>query len=738
MQDKARIGLSYAAVITAAIGCLQPAASAAAVEGHGHDAPWRAKAVRVGAPSDDQAVQIAVYLTARNPDDLKAFVARVSDPASKSYGRYLDAHEFASRYAPDPADVAAVQKLLAAAGMRNIEVGAQGMAVSATATVRQLRQAFKVDQSLYLYKGKTLRANDGEPTLPKALAGKILFIEGLDDTTSLRTPYHHSALQGESTAPARRPTPTTAQGKITPPPVAAGLPSPYCNTWWGQQTATLSTAADVYGANIPWLICGYTPQQVRAAYGLDQVKPDGKGIRIAIVDAFASPTLKDDANRYAANHGLPPLTKSNFRQLIPKGVYDVPPDQLANAYGWWGEQSLDVAAVHGSAPGADILFVGSMDNGTSLDYALFNVLYNHLADVVTNSYGYNGEGVPPGYVATYDQALMAGAAQGMTVLFSSGDNGDLAAPNGVATGSWPATSAYATGVGGTSLALAQADGTKSEYGWGTYRDYLADAYVNSATSVTTSGLVTTTALGFTFDAFAFYSGAGGGISLVEAQPGWQAAAVPGALATTLNLASGQSMALPAPQRVSPDVGMVGDPYTGYLYGETFTIAGNAISDAGCTPISDTEEYCEPSIGGTSLSSPLMAGVIAILNQKRAQTARPLVGFANPLFYSHGSSSQNNPTGFVPISAPTSPVSVLRGYANDLTRVRVVTVNSVPFLVNTAPYALIACGYTICEGVNDVFNYTSNAADWVTGTVTPAGYNDVVGLGVPDMTRLIKY
>jgi subtilase family serine protease len=749
MQEKARTRLTYAAVFTVAIGWLCPVGSAAAANGgQGNVAPWRASATRVGAPSDDLRVQIAVYLSTRNAASLRTFVAQVSEPTSKNYGQYLSAREFANRFAPDPADVAAVQKLLASAGMKDIEVGAQGMFVSATATVRQLRQTFNVDQSLYLYKGKTLRANDREPALPSALAGKILYIEGLDDTTSLRTTFHHSAMRGEFAAPtspsgrspslASSPAPAASTPPVTPPPVAAGLPSPYCNTYFGQQTAVLSTAADMYGTDIPWLVCGYTPQQIQAAYGIDQVKPNGKGVTIAIVDAYASPTLKDDANRYAANHGLPKLTNRNFTQIIPKGIYNVPPDQIATAYGWWLEQSLDVAAVHGSAPGADIVYIGSVDNGTSLDMALFNALYNHLADVITNSYGYNGEGVPAGYAASYDQALLAGAAQGETVLFSSGDSGDLSALNGVATGSWPATSAYATGIGGTSLALTQSDGTKSEYGWGTYRDYLAGALVNSATSVTTSGLVTTSALGYTFDAFAFYSGAGGGISLLEAQPSWQAPVVPNTLATSLNLASGQIIPEPTAQRVSPDVAMVGDPYTGYLYGETYTIAGNPISDSGCTPISDTEEYCENSIGGTSLSSPLMAGVIAILNQKRMQSGMPLVGFVNPLFYSHGSSSGSNLTGFTPVSAPASPVSVLRGYANDLTRVRVVTINSVPFLVDTVPYTIIACGYTICEGINEVFNYTSNAADWANGTTTPPGYNDVTGLGVPVMPLLIKY
>jgi len=119
-----------------------------------------------------------------------------------------------------------------------------------------------------------------------------------------------------------------------------------------------------------------------------------------------------------------------------------------------------------------------------------NTVYNHVADVVTDSWGDNGEAINPGQQQSDDQALLAGAAQGVTVLFSSGDDGDLDAPNGVASGSWPATSAYVTGVGGTTLLINDATGDKAEYGWGNYRAFLDGVVVNSAKSVTTTGVDT--------------------------------------------------------------------------------------------------------------------------------------------------------------------------------------------------------------------------------------------------------
>ena len=698
----------------------------------GNVARWVGQARAVGEAPATQRVAIVVHMRLQHVDDLKQLADAVSAPGSASYGHAISAQTFAQTFAPAAADVAAVQSLLAGAGMSDISVGAAGATVSATATVAQIRATFQVTQTLYATGATTMRANAQAPTLPAALAGKVVYIEGLDDTTFLKQPQHVSATAGPLVAPAASANATDdaqvakVKAVVTPPPVAAALPSPFCDTYYGDLKATLSTRPAPYDKTMPWLVCGYTPQQIQAAYGFDKVKYDGTGVTIAIIDAYASPTLAADGNRYAANHGLPPLTSANFTQIIPKGIYDLPAADVTNAYGWWGEESLDLAAVHGSAPGASIVYVGASDNGTALTVALLNTIYNRQADIITNSYGNNGESVSAADVAMEDQAFMAAAAMGITLLFSSGDSGDLSQLNGVATGSWEATSPYVTGVGGTSLGVKNAAGAKVEYGWGTYRDYLAGTTVNGGTSITTSGLTQETVLGVAQNAFAFYSGSGGGISLIEPQPGYQAGVVPAALATTLNEASGNTVTIAA-QRVSPDVAMVGDPYTGYLYGETFTIAGTPYSDSGCTAISASTEYCEGAIGGTSLSSPLMAGAIAVMDQSRLARGKSLVGFANPLFYSTtiGTAASLKGAALNQVVPPAAPVSVLRGYATDLTRVRVITINSVPALVEAAPFPLQVCGLPICQGLDDVFN-----------VVTP-GYNDVTGLGVPYLPQLIK-
>jgi subtilase family serine protease len=727
--------------MAAAVAVAATAATPAETTLSGNVASWVKSAKLTGAAPASTSVTIAVHLALSNTAALKRLVTEVSNPKGAIYGHYLTPERFASAFAPAAADVNQVKALLENAGMKDVTVGPHGVYVEAVATVAQLRTAFKVTQNLYSFAGRSLRASNQEPTIPAALSGKILYIEGLDDSSMLRTPMYRSVVEGPRVAPSMA---KTLPAAITPPPVAAGNPSPYCNEWFNPSTelvANLSTAADVYGAAIPWLNCGYTPAQIQAAYGLSKTKYNGSGVTVAITDAYASPTLLADLQAYSAKYGLPAVQDGvNFSQLIPAHIYTVPEADTADCggeYGWWGEQSLDVAAVHSSAPGANILFVGSSDCMTSLTVAFMNVVYNQLADVVTDSWGNGGEAIAPGAQSAFDQAALAGAALGMSILFSSGDDGDLSADNGVASGSWPATSAYVTGVGGTTLLLQDAQGDKAEYGWGTYRALLSDVTVKSATSVIDSGVTQVTNFGLTYDDYSFYGGSGGGISLLEAQPVYQQVAVPAILAYSLNLASGYTETLPNPQRVSPDVAMVGDPYTGFMYGETFTIAGNKIADAGCKAVTTTTEFCVNPIGGTSVSSPLMAGVIAVVDSKRLATGEPEIGFANPFLYGVG--SQNNGTNFKDainqIIAPTEPVALLRGYAVDLNEARVITVNSVPFVITPAPFALEVCGLPICLGVDEIFNYTSLSS--VPIPPTPAGYNDVTGLGVPWVPKLIN-
>ena len=114
---------------------------------------------------------------------------------------------------------------------------------------------------------------------------------------------------------------------------------------------------------------------------------------------------------------------------------------------------------------------------------------HRLADIVTNSWLYYGE--EDVNVENYSAITLSSqaAAEGISLLFASGDNGDLT-ELGIATasGSWPATSPYVTAVGGTSLLLKNGSGEKAEYGWSNYQTGFYDPLISpDGTSVADQG-----------------------------------------------------------------------------------------------------------------------------------------------------------------------------------------------------------------------------------------------------------
>src|ERR1700722_15048325 len=192
---------------------------------------------------------------------------------------------------------------------------------------------------------------------------------------------------------------------------------------------------------------------MQLAYGGNQVNFDGKGITVAIIDAYASPTIVHDANLYFKNHGLPALTAKNFQQNVPDGIYNVSPTEACGPQGWFTEESLDVEAVHTFAPGANILYVGARNCDDPLFDTLYDTIDNHLADIITNSWSENGEFSSPDEQAVNNAEYKQAAAEGIRILFASGGDGDLSQNNGVPSGSWPGNSPWVTAFGGTTLAL---------------------------------------------------------------------------------------------------------------------------------------------------------------------------------------------------------------------------------------------------------------------------------------------
>ena len=132
--------------------------------------------------------------------------------------------------------------------------------------------------------------------------------------------------------------------------------------------------------------------------------------------------------------------------------------EVCEANEWYGEQTLDVEAVHATAPGANILYVGAKNCGNGLYKSVQQVVDGHLADVITNSWSEDGGDLfeSPGSRRSFDNVLLMAVGTGIGVLFSSGDEGDEFITFGENVADYPTSSPYVTAVGGTSLQVGAA------------------------------------------------------------------------------------------------------------------------------------------------------------------------------------------------------------------------------------------------------------------------------------------
>jgi subtilase family serine protease len=522
---------------------------------------WATSTALVGHASSTQVVGFRLYLGWRNAAAAEALARAVSNPKSASYRHYLSPAQFRSTFAPTAAQATAVHNWLKANGFVIVNTPANRHFIAAQGTVRQIETAFATTINVYRVSGMKLRAPARDLSVPTAIAPLVSGAIGIDQSYE----FIHS---------------NTAVDKNAPP--SAGFRNaPPLSTFWAEKVSPYAYPTGFTDlsspATAPWTIKGYTPAQIKGAYGISGY--DGAGQTVAIIDAYASPTILQDVNQWSTNRGLPTMTSGQFTQVVPPGIFRRPQNPRQDPQGWYGEETLDVEAVHGMAPAAKIVYVGAPNNYQDLDAALNHVVDRHLAQIVTNSYGWHGEFLPPGFIKPYNQTLVQAAIEGIGVYFSSGDSGDETSVLGVASADFPASSPWVTAVGGTSLGVSAANTRQLETGWGT------STYACNKTT-----LVCTRA--------AWLYGSGGGVSRVFAKPSYQAS-------------------ITATGRAVPDVAALGDPQTGLLIGQTQTFPDGAY-------------YDEYRIGGTSLSSPIFAGLMALADQAAGSPH----GFANPLFYAH--------------------------------------------------------------------------------------------------------
>jgi subtilase family serine protease len=525
-----------------------------------------------------------VYLASRDPAGLAAYATAVSTPGNPLYQRYLTPAQEQHLFGPASAQTAAVRAWLGAAGLHVTEVTAHYVAVTGTAA--QADRAFGAGWHSYRVGANPVRQyGDAVASVPQqapAPGARVTVPTVLASAVTTVAPME-TGIPGYL---------ATGEAVSTTSPAATSAKPPPCSDYFGQLIAdSLPTA---YGQHAPYAGCGYTPQQLRSAYG---VPPDltGAGVSAAVVAGGHTPTMANDLATFAARHGEP-LAPGQFSEILPTGI-----DASCSTQGAeYSEDFADVEQVHAMAPAAHLTDLGVKcdDDGQALPMldAYSQIADQRLATVVSSAYNarYNEATLSPGLIAVYEQVFEQGAAEGIGYYVDSDDEGDdsSVSPTHAPTVSYPDSDPWVTGVGGTTLAIGADGGYQWEAAWG---DNVAQ--------------LVTTPPGWASPPGDFLGGGGGGASHIFTQPAYQRGVVPGALSH----AAGSD----APMRVLPDIAADASLGSGTRVGVTVALSAG-----------QPAAYHEFSFAGTSCSVQLIAGMQA----DAQQAAGAALGFANPAIY----------------------------------------------------------------------------------------------------------
>ena len=589
-------------------------------------------ATATGSVPSTQQLTIQLWMQS-NVAGATAYANAVSDPHSPSFHKYLSPDAYTAKFGASTANTNAVESWLRQQGFANVSADSQRNYVRATAPVSTVQSALQVQMKTYKFAGQAAPVTSNDRNVTLPAA-----IAG--DVTGI------SGLSNLQPATDRTPTPTAAQ-------IAAEADN--CSAYYGQKTQSGLPALDGI-TSFPTHVCGYTGTQLRAAYGMTNAST-GKGETIAFIEDGTPYKMFQTLTTWAAANGLPAPRSANYQELaIGNG------DACGNPFD--GEEQLDIEAGYAMAPDARQLLVGgdsceqAQEGVQALldaDLTVVNGTNGHpLASITSNSWGLTGgeETLPAEYLNLTHSILLRAAAEGVGMFYSSGDNPGVSVPT---------SDPYALSVGGTSLAIDASNKRTFETGWSN------DV---QAVDTTTGG----------YDDLGIQRwAAGGGASLLWSQPSYQKGVVPSSLSTP---AAGNKSGA---SRTVPDIAAVADLTTGIT--QTDTEPGfNGGPD-------QVQTFVD---GGTSLASPLVAGMVADAEQGQATP----FGFINPLLYSLAGSSALN--DLQPVTSATP-----------------------------AQYHGVYCADAACIGVpSSVWTFDGQSPDY-TDQVTAKGYDTMTGLGSPN-------
>lgn len=541
---------------------------------------------------------------------LRQLLDAQQDKSSPNYHKWLTPDEFGKQFGVADSDLQVVIGWLQTHGF-NVAGASHGrIVIEFSGTAAQVQETFGTAIHQYVVKGQSHWANASDPQIPAALTPVVAGVASLNSFT--KHPLSHfigsySKVTHELSA---------AQPEFT---FSGG-----CTQSGNCYAVGPYDFATIYNVLPLW---NETPAV------------DGTGQTIAIVGR--SNINMNDVTTFRSLFGLP----ANNPNIILNG-----PDP---GIGFdEGEADIDVQWSGAVAKNATIDFVVSQSTETSdgVDLSSQYIVDNNLAPVMSESYGACELAFGTAGNQFFSQMWQQAAAQGITVLVASGDNGSAGcdffqgtvpqpAQRGLAV-SGIASTPYNIAVGGTEFNQftnasnywnpsndannASAKGYIPEIPWD-------DSCTNPAFALVTGGSTNaeTNCNNSNFVNYVLTIAGSGGASNIYTKPGWQTA-------------SGTDN-----QRDLPDVSLFAS--NGFL--GSFYVICQADATGGSCGLNNLAGY-----GGTSVAAPAFAGIMALVNQK---TGSPQ-GQANYLLYKLAS---QQPTAFHDVSTGTIAMPCQAGTPN---------------------------------------------------------------------------
>lgn len=571
---------------------------------------------------------------------------------SPNYHRWLTPAQFGAQFGAADSDVQAVAAWLQSAGFLVERVAGGKRWVEFSGTASQVESAFHTRMQYYRVNGKTFLANSTDLAVPAELSSLTRGVLSLNSFGRTPPVHHVSGMAGR--------TADGAKTKLTPDLTALGS----ANTYY----VAPGDFAAIYNTN-----------------GLLNSGVDGTGTSIAVT--AQSQIELTDLQMFRQIFAL----KSNDPNFLLSG----PDPGIANQIDS-EEALLDLEWAGAVAPGATINLVvaGSTDTTSGVDLAAAYAIDNEVSPILTYTYGACEQALGSAGNAFYNALWQQATAEGITVLVASGDNGAAGCDNpsagmpamqGLAVNG-VASTPYNIAVGGTEFADAPQPATFwSTTNSGNYSSaigYIPEAAWNESCDPSQTASATNCVLGNSN--FSLLSSAGGA-SAVYPKPSWQV-----------------GIGVPADgARDLPDVALAA------AAGHDQAVYCTSLAGTPCQINSQQEVVGLTLVGGTSLSTPAMAGILALVEQKNGALQGQINYVLYPLAQAQGNSCNS--------SAQTNPAAQTSCVFYDVTAGN-----------NQVPCASASPG---CSSTQSGMN------GFTTGQTAGPGYDLATGLGSMNATNL---